>query len=335
MEHKVSFRGTGKEYFGIWIVNTLLKIVTFSVYTAWAKVRKRRYFAGKIFMDDEPFEYLASPRALFRGWLVAAAAIVAYTCADYFSKMLGIVISLIIMAFFPWVVVKSRIFNFRNQSCRNIRFGFAPKYAEGYRVMLGWPLLVPFTLGLLIPYVFYRQKKFLVENSSYGTTPFRFTATPREFYRIYTTLVFKVVLFSLVFIAVFVGVAMFVPKQVGIYILMFLSVLPFFLVVVYFKTAIANLVWNSTELGGLKFQSSMDVMDMCWLYFSGGVAVIFSMGLLFPWASVRVMRYRCERLSVHSQEGIGQFIADTASASVGAVGEEIGDLFGMDVDFGF
>ena len=340
-DHKVSFRGTGKEYFGIWIVNTLLKIVTFSVYTAWAKVRKRRYFAGKIFIDDEPFEYLASPMALFRGWLIAAAAIVIYTGAKHFSQILAIILALVIMAFFPWVVVKSRIFNSRNQSYRNIRFGFAPKYAEGYRVMLGWPLLIPFTLGLLIPYVLYRQKKFLVENSSYGTTPFRFNATPREFYRIYATLAFKWVPLTLVFIVFAIGLSMVIamsisiPRQMVLFSLGVCFFLPFFLMFVCFKTAIANLVWNSTELGGLWFESSMGMLDMCWLYFSGGIAVIFSMGLLFPWASVRVMRYRCERLLVHSQGEIDQFVADAAPASVGAVGEEIGDLFGLDVDFGF
>lgn len=65
-----------------------------------------------------------------------------------------------------------------NTTHRNIRFGFNPDYREAYRVFLWWQLLVPFTGDILPPYVYYRQKRFLVENSRYGTTPFRFHAAP-------------------------------------------------------------------------------------------------------------------------------------------------------------
>ena len=34
----VIFEGNTKEYFGIWIVNLLLSIVTLGIYSAWAKV---------------------------------------------------------------------------------------------------------------------------------------------------------------------------------------------------------------------------------------------------------------------------------------------------------
>ena len=74
IDYRLEFRGTAREYFGIWIVNMLLKIVTLGFYTAWAKVRQRRYFAGTTLLAGEPFEYLAEPRALFRGWLIAVAA---------------------------------------------------------------------------------------------------------------------------------------------------------------------------------------------------------------------------------------------------------------------
>ena len=41
------FDGKATEYFGIWIVNILLTIITIGIYTAWAKVRTNRYFYGK------------------------------------------------------------------------------------------------------------------------------------------------------------------------------------------------------------------------------------------------------------------------------------------------
>ena len=69
-----SFAGTGGEYFGIWMVNTLLKIMTCGIYSAWAKVRKRSYFYGSTTLHGEPFTYLADPLTIFKGWLIGAAA---------------------------------------------------------------------------------------------------------------------------------------------------------------------------------------------------------------------------------------------------------------------
>ena len=50
------FRGNGGEYFRIWIVNLLLTIVTLGIYSAWAKVRRLRYFYGNTFLDGQSFD---------------------------------------------------------------------------------------------------------------------------------------------------------------------------------------------------------------------------------------------------------------------------------------
>ncbi|MGI9025580.1 MAG: DUF898 family protein, partial [Burkholderiaceae bacterium] len=51
------FTGTGSEYFKIWIVNLALTLVTLSIYSPWAKVRRLRYFYGNTLLDDSPFEF--------------------------------------------------------------------------------------------------------------------------------------------------------------------------------------------------------------------------------------------------------------------------------------
>ncbi len=336
MDHRLTFRGTAREYFGIWIVNTLLTIVTLGVYTAWAKVRRRRYLAGSVFLEDEPFEYLADPLAIFRGWLIAAGAVVLYWLATRFSPLLGLAVTLAIAALIPWVVVKSRIFNFRNRAHRNIRFSYAPKYGEAYRVLLGLSLLIPVTAGLLAPYVICRQKRFLVENTSYGTTPFRFTARPGEYYKVFL-FAFLWLLGAFFALGFLIGVTGLRRSgwQGWALLAPFLPVAAYLAVMVYAKTELANLAWSRTELGGLRFESSMKPLEVFWLYLSGGAAVVCSLGLLYPWAAVRLMRYRCERLAVRSAEGIERFVADAVAAEAGAAGEEIGDLFGLDVDIAF
>ena len=45
---KVRFNGDGKEFFGIWIFNTLLSIVTLGIYSPWAKVQNTKYLYNNL-----------------------------------------------------------------------------------------------------------------------------------------------------------------------------------------------------------------------------------------------------------------------------------------------
>ena len=52
-------------------------------------------------------------------------------------------IALIVFCAFPWLVVRSRVYNAVNSSYRNIRFGFRPDYREAYVVYAGLAILKP------------------------------------------------------------------------------------------------------------------------------------------------------------------------------------------------
>lgn len=56
IRHPFEFRGDAREYFRIWIVNLALGIVTLGIYSAWAKVRTKRYFYANTLVADVPFE---------------------------------------------------------------------------------------------------------------------------------------------------------------------------------------------------------------------------------------------------------------------------------------
>src|SRR6478735_5593208 len=72
------FTATGGEYFRIWIVNLLLTILTLGIYSAWAKVRKLRYFYGSTKLAGSSFEYHGKPIQILKGRLIAAALILPY-----------------------------------------------------------------------------------------------------------------------------------------------------------------------------------------------------------------------------------------------------------------
>lgn len=334
---RFSFTGTAREYFGIWIVNTLLKIVTLGVYSAWAKVRKRRYLYGNTMLHGAPFDYLADPRVLFRGWLIGVLAFLLYTLGTNYSPTLSFALGALFFTAVPWLVVRSRLFNLRNTSYRNLRFTFRVDYRQAYLVYGLLSLLVPLTLGLLYPYAAYRRKRFLVENTGYGTAAFSFDATTRDFYMLYLKAIAgfaAMVAVAVPLLALTAGTIL--PAGAGgpwrLAAMLPAILIPFAYVyfIIYVSTNETNLVWNRTQVAGNRFACSLRVRHMAWLYLSNAVAIFLTLGLMIPWATVRVLRYRIENLTLQARGDL-QEVAAAPAEEVGATGEEIGDIFGIDV----
>ena len=82
----LQFEGSGFEYFKIWIVNILLTIVTLGLYYPWAKVRNRRYFCANSTLDGRNFEYHATGKQLFLGYLIAMGLLIAYIVLQNISN---------------------------------------------------------------------------------------------------------------------------------------------------------------------------------------------------------------------------------------------------------
>jgi uncharacterized membrane protein YjgN (DUF898 family) len=57
---------------------------------------------------------------------------------------------------------------------------------------------------------------------------------------------------------------------------------------------------------------------------------VISLGLLIPWASIRMARYKLDNLKLLAADELDGFIA-AEEEKVGAVGEEISDFFDFDV----
>ncbi|SHJ29316.1 MJ0042 family finger-like domain-containing protein [Malonomonas rubra DSM 5091] len=335
------FRGDAKEYFGIWIVNTLLKIVTLGIYSPWAKVRKRSYFYRCTQLEGMNFDYLANPITLLKGWLVGAALFLLYTLGANFSPVLSSVVGLIIFVIMPWAIVRSRIYNSRNSAHRNICFGFYPDYRGAYIVYIGLSALASLTLGLAAPYMIFRQKQFLVDNSSFGRTNFRFNGTAKDFYRLFLRgigIVVLVIIASGAMIGIFAPMLQGVAVGGGVIASMLVFFFPltillaYLFVILYFYVRITNLTWDNTQLGKHRFRSSLKIKEMAWLYFSNGLAIMFSFGLLTPWATIRLTRYRLENLTMIVDGDLDAFEAFNRQGG-SAVGEQIGDIFDMDIGF--
>lgn len=341
-QYPMQFTGRGGEYFVIWIVNITLTFVTLGVYSAWAKVRTLRWFYGHTLLDNQAFSYLASPMQILKGRLIALAALVTYYAASYFAPKLAIVLLIAFFLALPWIVVSSLRFRARQSAYRGLRFDFTGTVSEAARIYIGLQLLIPFTLGLILPYIAYRQVKFIAEHTVYGQTAGRYQGSSRPFWGVYL-LSIALILLPLFIIAygAYQAYAMHaagMPKEtaaatVGMFtvagIAAFYLAIPLVSALIQARTA--NLFYNSTTVGPMGFQSSQRARDLIWIYLSNLVLIALTLGIFIPWAKVRLARYRARRLTIAGPQELGNFVAGQHQNST-ATGSEMADL--LDLSFG-
>ncbi|MBC7755701.1 MAG: DUF898 family protein [Bdellovibrio sp.] len=181
----IIFKGKASEYFGIWIVNLLLSLVTLGVYSAWAKVRRKKYFYNNTLIDNVGFDYHANPIAILKGRIIALILFALYVYGKGSSPVLAGILVLLFFLFLPWLIVRGSIFNSRNTSHRGLRFDFVGTVNKAARVFIGLPMLTIFTFGLIWPYIAHEKSQFLMSNHRFGLSQFNMRRVVKGFYKIY------------------------------------------------------------------------------------------------------------------------------------------------------
>jgi uncharacterized membrane protein YjgN (DUF898 family) len=98
----------------------------------------------------------------------------------------------------------------------------------------------------------------------------------------------------------------------------------------YVRANTANLVWNHSELGPLRFHSTLRARGLAKLYLTNALGIVASAGLLTPWAVIRTLKYRVENVHVILQDTLDRF-QGTQTDTVGAAGAEMGEFFDLDL----
>ncbi|HAS8196041.1 TPA: DUF898 domain-containing protein [Vibrio vulnificus] len=135
--NSIQFKGQGGEFFGIWIVNILLSVLTLGIYSAWAKVRTKRYFYGNTFIAGDNFEYHAQPMQLLKGRLVALALVLIWVVANSFFPLASLVLFALFYVALPWLLWSNARFDSAMTSYRNVHFAFNGSLKEAYMSILG------------------------------------------------------------------------------------------------------------------------------------------------------------------------------------------------------
>jgi len=342
---RLSFSGQGAEYFRIWIVNLALTLLTLGIYSAWAKVRRLKYFYLNTTLADSSFDFHGDPLAILKGRLIAVALLLVYQFSSAASPRMALAAMALLALVFPWLIVRSLRFKLHNSSHRGLRFSFRGDTRQGYVTFLLYPLLALITLYLLAPLAHQRIKRFQHGSSWFGNTQFAFNASSGRFFALYLKLLGLVVLV----IVLAATMSMLLPLELVntagqtdeagarmastiLVTVVITYLLAFLLLGPWFSARLQNLVWDHTTLGPHRFVSDVQARRLLWIYLGNFLGVVLTLGLYKPFADIRLARYRLQHIALIPAGGLDDVMADPQQAT-SATGEEAADLFDFDISF--
>jgi uncharacterized membrane protein YjgN (DUF898 family) len=340
--HRFEFTGSAQEFFRIWIVNFALSVVTLGLYSAWAKVRARQYLYSNTKLDGHPFEYLGDPIPILKGNLLVGGGFLFYSLTQQVNPVLSFIALGIWFLALPYLIHNSLRFTASNSAWRNIRFRFHGSLREAYINYMLLPILTPFTLGILFPYVMFRQRKHVFGNAAYGTARTTFTGESGPFYSTYIRAGLMGVGLYLLIGGAAVGMVGPLVSGAGspgdIFALMvtlipvyFLAFVGFTLVQQYVFANTANYSFAQTQIPGrIKIVSALKPWELVKLRLVNLLATIVSLGLLAPWAKIRYLQYVVSKLSVVSSSSLDEYSAGIAEKE-SALGDAATDFFNIEI----
>lgn len=226
-------------------------------------------------------------------------------------------------------------------SFQSIAAGPEPGMEQFTEVMVV-AMLAPLAIMLFFPWWEYLINRFQLVNSRFGKSVFKFGATPNDYYLIYIAAIVVMVVAGIAIFMIMAGVVAAtvvtgadekdaVSSMPFILAFSWIAILPLYLWAgAYIQAKKTNLIISSITVGDHKLKCDLKVGYMMYLYITNTLAIVFSMGLMMPWAKIRTARYKAERTQLLAESDLAGFVAGE-QRSQSALGEEVGELFDMDL----
>lgn len=308
----LSFHGAGGQLFGIYLLNTLLTIITLGFYSFWGKTKVRAYLWGKTELEGDRFVYHGTGRELlngaFKAMLVFGFPLTLLNILPKFLEPKEILdtVALVLtyatlMVFIPVAMVGARRYRFSRTSWRGIHFSFRGQIWEFVRLFLGGAALTLLTLGLYYPFFDTRRHGFMVSNSYFGSKPFKFDGAGRDLLRPYL-----------------LALLLFIPT-LGLY---------WF----WFMAKKQRYYWEHSHLDTLHFRSTVTGGRLLAFQLGNLFLLILTLGLAWSWVMVRKVRFSFAYLTLEGVMDPAKVRQEAQAAS--ATGDALAGFMDASFDLG-
>jgi uncharacterized membrane protein YjgN (DUF898 family) len=347
-----SFTGTTREYFGIWIVNVLLTIVTLGIYSAWAKVRRQRYFYGNTYLAGASFDYHARPVQILIGRVIVLAFLVAYNVSLQFLPIVGGLLGVAFLFAIPWFVMRGLRFSARVTSYRNVRFDFTGRYWGAFQAYILGGALIYGTAGILAPLASQWMWNYALGNLRYGDRPVKCDPRLEKMYSQWWLPAFVFVGGLMVLVATGIVLGTAFSGTVGeffeasddsqvspyvVLVLFYIAFIPFLILYtvasLLYRAGTRNVALNETIIDGRHaMASSIHRGRYAWISITNLLATLASLGFARPWAAVRMAAYLATVTALDTTGPLDDYVG-TLRHEGAAVGSEYMDVEGFDLGF--
>ena len=310
-------------FLGLSILNGVLRILTVGIYHFWGKTEVRQRIWAAVRIDGEPLDYRGTGGELFRGFLIVFFLVLLPMGMAGFAAALFLTPGSAGRGFYElgfWTFLftlsgigihRARRYRLSRTRWRGIRGGLSGR-SLGFAWTYFWTiLLVPFTLGWILPWRAVRLQKVLLDETYFGDKPFTFSgrAGPldRRFWVVWLSAIVLAIGAVTAIVAV-IGIDMVqgVPRThrlsgatgAASAAILFAALLLFAMIRAWYSTRVLNYIASQTRFQGTAFTLRARVASFVWLTASNYVIRVLSLGFLSPIAEARSMRYIVDRLSV-------------------------------------
>lgn len=307
-KYYVRFHGDGLSFFLLLLKNLILTLVTFGIYTPWARTERRRYIWSNLEIHGQRLQYVGTGAELFFGYvrvlgiyvLALFIGFLAGTLPKFLQLTINLAVTVVFFILIPYAIYWSRAYLLSRTRWRGIRLGLvgsAKPYAQTFLITY---LISLVTLGLYVPVMIHRLRVILTKNSRLGSAPFSYDGKPGEFW----WLCIKGVMLTIL--------------TLGIY-------------YPWFQVRLQRYRLTHTLIGQARGTFTLRGLTMLWLFMLNIVGTTLTLGVAFPWITVYSLRTICSHVSF---EGVVDFQRILQSEALGpAAGDGLADALGVDLGF--
>ncbi|MEQ8825121.1 MAG: DUF898 family protein [Filomicrobium sp.] len=212
---------------GLSFVNFFFRIITLGIYDFWARTEVRKRLWSAIRLNGEPLVYTGTGKELFLGFLIVfgivllplmllTVAIVFFVGPDpILIQTLQFAIYIAIFFLIGIGIYRAQRYRLSRTTWRGIRgslTGSSLRYAVVYFATL---LLIPFTLGWIIPWRTTKLQSMITNNAHLGTQPFSFSGSSGPLYGPFALLWFGVIAITMVAFMLIGGLVQMIQGSMG------------------------------------------------------------------------------------------------------------------------
>jgi uncharacterized membrane protein YjgN (DUF898 family) len=281
---KLRYDGTGGQLLGLFLVNALLTVVTFGVYSFWARARIRRFFYAHTDLAGDRFAFHGTGMEMLKGWLIGIAVVIglgmvfsisltamgaltpgAPPSGAQIALMLGYFA--VLTCLIGIAINGARRYRLSRSSWRGIRFGFTGKWQDFLKVIVPGVLLTVITLGIYGPFFRNNSRAFLVNHARFGSLRFKYDGSGKDL--------------------------------IGNYLVSLLLAVPTLgLILVWYRAREYRYFWSRTTVGPARFRSTVTGGGLLLTGLTNVLLVLVTLGIGIPWAVTRWMTYLCDSLEL-------------------------------------